>query len=108
MSLSRIQYTRTVYSYLDFLRDIGGLNSAIGPLFGVIIAIVQYRSTYVLLTSEMLPPVDEEGKATKKNDTSRVQIKYHICRIPIYLVQLLCRSRYPMKKKDRIIYQSYK
>ena len=72
MSLSRIQYTRTVYSYLDFLRDIGGLLSAIGPLFGIFIAIVNYRSTYVLLTSEMLPVVDEDGKATKKTDESRV------------------------------------
>ena len=81
--------------------------SAIGPLFGIIIAIVNYRSTYVLLTSEMLPSVDEDGKATKKTDESRVQLKYNFCRMPITLIQLFCSSCCPLKKKDRIFYQGY-
>ena len=39
MSLSRLSYTRTVYSYLDLLRDIGGLFSAIAPVFAIIVGI---------------------------------------------------------------------
>ena len=39
MSLSRVEYTRTVYSILDFLRDIGGLFSALGPFFGIIVTV---------------------------------------------------------------------
>lgn len=49
MSLSRVEYTRTVYSTLDFLRDIGGLFAALGPLFGVIVTIFQYRGIYLRL-----------------------------------------------------------
>ena len=39
MSLSRVEYTRTVYSILDFLRDIGGLFAALGPFFGIIVTV---------------------------------------------------------------------
>ena len=39
-SLDRIEYTRTVYSFLDFLRDMGGLFSALGPFFGSAVAIL--------------------------------------------------------------------
>ena len=40
MSLSRYEYTRTVYSFMDFLGDIGGLFSALGPFFGTLIAML--------------------------------------------------------------------
>ena len=49
MSLSRVEYTRTVYSTLDFLRDIGGLFGALGPLFGIVVTIFQYRGSYLNL-----------------------------------------------------------
>ena len=39
MSLTRRAYSRTVYNSLDFLSEIGGLFSALGPLGGVIITI---------------------------------------------------------------------
>ena len=40
MSLSRNEYTRTVYSFMDFLGDLGGLFSALGPFFGTLIAML--------------------------------------------------------------------
>ena len=49
MSLSRVEYTRTVYSTLDFLRDIGGLFAALGPAFGIIVTVFQYRGIYLNL-----------------------------------------------------------
>ena len=42
-SLTRLHYTRIVYSFLDLMKDVGGLFSAIGPLFGLIVNILQYR-----------------------------------------------------------------
>ena len=53
MSLSRVEYTRTVYGSLDFLRDIGGLFAALGPFFGIIVTIFQYRGSYLNLMSDM-------------------------------------------------------
>ena len=54
MSLSRNEFTRIVYGFLDFLRDLGGLFSALGPFFGSMVAILQYRGMYMHLTSQML------------------------------------------------------
>jgi len=39
---------------LDFLGDIGGLFSALGPLCGVIVTAFQYRGSYMYLASTML------------------------------------------------------
>lgn len=54
LSQTRHEYTRTVYSMLDFLGDIGGLFSALGPLCGVIVTAFQYRGSYMYLASTML------------------------------------------------------
>ena len=43
MSLTRLHYIRIVYSFLDLMKDIGGLFSAIGPIFGLIVNLLQYR-----------------------------------------------------------------
>ena len=43
ISLTRLHYTRIVYSFLDLMKDVGGLFSAIGPLFGAVVGILQYR-----------------------------------------------------------------
>ena len=40
MSLQRNEVTRTVYSFMDFLGDIGGLFSALGPFFGTLVAML--------------------------------------------------------------------
>ena len=39
LSLSRIDITRTVYGFMDFLSDLGGLFSTLGPFFGTLVAI---------------------------------------------------------------------
>ena len=38
MSLSRKEYSRTVYNIMDFMRDMGGLFTALGLIFGTLIA----------------------------------------------------------------------
>ena len=43
ISLTRLHYTRIVYSILDLMKDVGGLFSAIGPLFGAVVSILQYK-----------------------------------------------------------------
>ena len=54
MSLTRRAYSRTVYSFLDFLSDIGGLFSALGPLGGVIITIFYSKSDNLFIMRSML------------------------------------------------------
>ena len=39
MSLSQIEYKRTVYSFLDFLSDLGGLFGTLGPFCGIIVTV---------------------------------------------------------------------
>ena len=61
MSLSQIVYTRTVYSFLDFLRDLGGLFSALGPFCGLIVTIFQYRGSYLRLMDDMGDKTQEKN-----------------------------------------------
>ena len=53
LSLTRLEYTRTVYSFMDFLRDLGGLFSAIAPIFGFIVSVFQYRGPIMSLAAKM-------------------------------------------------------
>merc|ERR1712051_168998 len=53
MSLSQIEYKRTVYSFLDFLSDLGGLFGTLGPFCGIIVTVFQYRGSYLNLMKEM-------------------------------------------------------
>lgn len=53
MSLSQIEYKRTVYSFLDFLSDLGGLFGILVPLCTVIVTIFQYRGSYLRLMKDM-------------------------------------------------------
>ena len=46
LNLSQEAYYRRVYSILDFLRDIGGLFSALAPIFFGLNMIFNYRSQY--------------------------------------------------------------
>ena len=54
LSRTRVEYTRTVYSSLDFLGDIGGLFGALGPIFAIGVKVLQYRGIYMFLMSDML------------------------------------------------------
>ena len=40
MSLNRSRYLRTVYSFLDLMRDLGGLFSSLSPLCGIVVGIL--------------------------------------------------------------------
>ena len=53
MSMNRNEYTRTVYSIMDFMSELGGLFSAITLIFGTIIAVLQYRGMYMIITNVM-------------------------------------------------------
>ena len=56
MSNTRQEFTRTVYGFLDLLRDLGGLFAAIRPPFSLLVAIFYYRGAFIKLTQNMLPP----------------------------------------------------
>ena len=67
MSLTRHEFTRITYGLFDFLRDIGGLFSALRPISAVLVAILQYRGAYYYLTSEMM--------LNKRSDSQNLQIQ---------------------------------
>ena len=62
MSLSQIELSRRVYNSLDLLSDIGGLFSTFSTLFAVIVAMFQYRGSYLRLMKDM-----GEAKENYKN-----------------------------------------
>ena len=45
------EYTRTAYSLLDFLRDIGGLYGAFNAIFTGIVLVLNYDGMYQWLSS---------------------------------------------------------
>ena len=59
LSRTQIEYTRVVYSTLDFLGDLGGLFGALGPFFSICVLILQYRGAYMFLLSDNNYPGDD-------------------------------------------------
>ena len=53
VSSAQLETTRTVYTIMDLLKDVGGLFTAIGKIFGAIVMILQYRGMYMHITSAM-------------------------------------------------------
>ena len=53
ISLSEMIYTRTVYSGLDFLRDMGGLFAAIKILSQCLVSFCQHRGAMMFVMTEM-------------------------------------------------------
>ena len=54
---------------MDFLGDLGGLFSALGPFFGSLVAVLQYRGMYMHLTSHMLQkPKDSQKDSESSNN----------------------------------------
>ena len=51
MDVDLYRYTRTAYSFLDFLRDIGGLFGAFNAIFTGIILVLNYDGVYQWLFS---------------------------------------------------------
>ena len=44
MDLDLVTYQRTVYSFLDWLSDLGGLTSALTAVFAIVLKIVMYQA----------------------------------------------------------------
>ena len=53
---------------MDFLRDIGGLFGALGPLFGIFVAMFQYRGIYMSLSTVMFSEDDTKKGPKKKGE----------------------------------------
>ena len=49
LSMSKMEFTRSVYGLLDFLADLGGLFAAMGPLCKIFTLSFQYRGVNMLL-----------------------------------------------------------
>ena len=47
------KYSRKTYSFLDYLRDLGGLLSSVNGLFTVLVFIVNFEGLYQWLTSSL-------------------------------------------------------
>ena len=56
VSSAQLETTRTVYTVMDLLKDVGGLFTAIWKIFGVLEMILQYRGMYMHITSAMQLP----------------------------------------------------
>ena len=65
LSTTRIEYSRIVYSTFDYLRDLGGLFSAIFPICAVLMDVLQYRGAYINLASTMMEDRDESADGSK-------------------------------------------
>ena len=53
ISMSQIEFKRTVYSFLDFLSDLGGLFGVVSPFCALIVTLFQYRGSYLRLMKDM-------------------------------------------------------
>ena len=77
LSRTQIEYTRRVYSTLDFLGDIGGLFGALGPMFFLGVKLLQFKGLYMFLMSDMLlndpklAPQDKNGSKSPKSTLRR-------------------------------------
>ena len=76
LSRTQIEYTRRVYSTLDFLGDIGGLFGALGPMFFLGVKVLQYKGLYMFLMSDMLlndPKLAPKDKNRSKSPKSTLR-----------------------------------
>ena len=93
MSLSQIELLRKVYNFLDFLSDLGGLFSTLGPFCGIIVTIFQYRGSYLRLMKDMGEAEESYNKTRNFSKKKRSNIK--CC--PVFFLNL--RMRCPKKLK---------
>ena len=109
LSSMRYKYTRTVYSILDLLRDIGGFFGAITPFFTFLVMLLQYRGSYFyILTDYMKSDVVSNGQKTnnKFQTTFWRVFKYNLMlTCPTCLIKRCKCIR--MNREQRIIAQKY-
>ena len=53
MNLSKKMYSRTIYSTLDFVSDIGGLFGAMRPLILSLLLLVNFYASYQFIMHEL-------------------------------------------------------
>ena len=51
--MDRKDYTRKVYSILDFFSDVGGLFGAIRPIFTIVLGVISFWSSYQFLMGDL-------------------------------------------------------
>ena len=110
MSMSRKEYSRTVYNIMDFMRDMGGLFTTLGLIFGTLVGILQYRGMYMLITGFMLQPSkrknnydrdtkdkEKEPKMVKQMRLDQMkkkkEINWHCCRVSLFNMQMRCPKK---------------
>ena len=60
MSLTSRVYVRQVYTFLEFLGELGGLFGALTPLCMMVVTAFQYQSSYQFVMAAMF--IDHDGK----------------------------------------------
>ena len=53
LNLNQVKISRSLYSVLDFLGDIGGLSGAVNAILGGVVLILQFDGLYQFLTPNM-------------------------------------------------------
>ena len=62
MNLNKKKYFRRVYSFLDFLSDLGGLFGATRPIILAILTIFNFYASYQFIMHELFIHSVEDGK----------------------------------------------
>ena len=98
MSLSQIELSRRVYNSLDFLSDIGGLFGTLGPLCGIIVAIFQYRGSYLCLMDDMGEAEENYQKSiNRKNTPTPTGTKRWCCSVFCINLKMRCPNKLKCK-----------
>ena len=66
MSATRIEYTRTVYSILDLLSDVGGLFGALGPICSGIVIAFQHQGAWMFILGDGKVSKDGMSESTEQ------------------------------------------
>ena len=91
LTLYRID--RDVYSILDWVGDVGGLNEGLYLFFKMILLFCQFNELHHFLIERLYRTKgDDTGAQLKDSKTSCFRFKFNIC-MPSCLVCGLCRLR---------------
>lgn len=70
LSLTEMSVIRTVYTYLDLLKDVGGLFGALAPLCTMFVTICQFEGSFQLVMADML--IDRDSQKKEKENESKL------------------------------------
>ena len=129
LSSTNIKYYRQVYSFLDWLGNIGGLYGAVSTIFGSIVFIFQFSGTNMFLMAEMFSshatttkemPSDsslnqKDVRRPKKlrDQNFRNNVQWNCCRVLVSNFQRMCPRKclcccLRMNHRDRIFTEGYR